>query len=297
MEFNPRRVAFELSLVVTDTGAAQATRTFNFADNATYPNDLFGPVILDKVQCWGAGGNGGAAGIVNAGGGGGGGSFSETDNVDITGGNFTIAIDSGGNQSQTAFNPSVSPSVVAISGANAALDVHGAGGAGGTGTTLRAGGDGADAVLLVSGGGGSSAGTSSNGIAAVGITGGVGPPGGGAGGDGGDAIINGTDGAIPGGGGGGDGGSGTSGLGADGQIIVTYTVPLSAALYSVSWNGQLVLGHAMQNFFGVDGESYLRTIDEIGTQIQQPFFGIAGVAINVEITEYLCDNIEETTGM
>ena len=156
----------------------------------------------------------------------------------VTVGSGSTAAGSPGGDSWFSLNTLGNATVLAKGGASVANDTTtgGSGGAAadGTGDVRRSGGDGADAGSNYGGGGGSSAGMDSNGNNGSGSTGGVAPAGGGNGGAGRSGSQgNGTAGIVPGGGGGGayrsgsGGGSPTGGNGANGQVIVTYAMPVT----------------------------------------------------------------------
>lgn len=202
----------------------------------TVPADC---VLIDSVECWGAGANG-SAGLAgqapgqNPGGTGGtGGAYSRKNNVSTTPGSsipYSIGV-AGGN---TSFN---GMTCVALGG-NA-----GGGAAGSTGDTKISG-------IAGSPGTNSGSNVGSGGAGGAGGNGGAGGPGGPAPSN----IINvagnaGGAGTFPGGGGGGgsngvqtSGAAGPGGAGAQGRIIITYTPVVNPTVTSCAPNNATVLG-------------------------------------------------------
>lgn len=248
-------------------GAAEAvTETITASGTWTAPTG----VTSVTVEAWGAGGGGGGQNQgSDGGGGGGGGAYSSAVVTVVPGNNYTVTIGAGGagqtggvGTCGTAGGASWFGSVATV------LAAGGAPGCGSTGTPPPGGAGGAAAASVGTtrfdggnggigrnsnpsgqgGPGGSSAGT-----AGAGTSGGdpwttmvAAPPpaGGGIGGDGGDVGLNGS---TAGGYGGGGGGSGegvgrVGGSGANGLLIVTYTVP--ASVLSVDCVGACTTGAA-----------------------------------------------------
>lgn len=239
--------------VIFLTGALHGTnQTWNVPSDWTSVNHV--EVISHGGS--GASSNGGGD---PAGGGGGGGGYARQDNISLTpGGTATYQLgvaDDGPNAAGASwFNgASLAASSAGICGGNSASGTVGGAGAtttGAIGTTVRAGGNGANGGSPVGGGGGGAAGPTGVGGNAAGATGGTGDggtvaagadgleytsnPGGvqvGAGGGGngaGSANGNGVAGGRYGAGGGGageddGGGGGTGGLAQHGIIVITYT--------------------------------------------------------------------------
>jgi hypothetical protein len=184
---------------------------------------------VNTITLWGGGGGGGASAAYRGGGGGGGGggrriisnlSLTPGSSVSRTigaGGARGVVNQDGGDGGTTSFN---GQTATGGSGGNAdnAQSGAGDGGNGGTGTTTGSSGHDGNNTPGASDGGGD----------------GGASPGGGAGGDGGTNASSGpggsdgSNGSAPGGGGGGGGGQGTGGthnggVGARGQITITYT--------------------------------------------------------------------------
>ncbi len=194
------------------------------------------------VQAWGGGGGGGRGNSRSyAAAGGGGGAYAESTITVASGDMFNVVVGlggQGGTQLTSGSNGTSSnfgSGLVVAPGGQAPLEpsapygfISGLGGGPGTGDITFAGGDGDVLVSNTTGGGaGSSAGSSDPGNAANGQIGGAAPADGGKGGDGGSNAQPGLPGLFPGGGGGGKGGGQnvSSGDGADGMIIVSYTIP------------------------------------------------------------------------
>jgi hypothetical protein len=246
--------------------AQSVTRYFDRAGTFSWlcPSD----VTSVKVEAWGAGGGGGII-AGSGGGGGGGGAYALTNAVTVTPGTaYPIVVGAGGAADVAAaagdstFNTTtvVADGGTGVNGAtggaggttanSTGADAEAAGGAGSNGNTT---GD-------IGGGGGGSAGpsgagaTPSNAAGGVGATGGQGNNGaggaggaggnttngspgtsnvlGGGGGGGGDDGLAGGNGGSPGAGGG--GGETGGGIGADGQIKLTYSTSDIDVVYSDS---------------------------------------------------------------
>lgn len=202
-------------------------------------------VFTVQVECWGGGGAGAGSAVASSCGGGGGGAYS-LKNVSVTPGNtYSLFVGEGGggdigngdNGTDSWFSSSAT--VMAKGGSGAVGDVGGAGGAAasGVGTTKYSGGAGNNGGFSSPWGGGGGGGAGSTG------NGGAGGPqdahgtgtalSGGDGGNGSPALNNpGENGLAFGGGGGGasslfesthEGGSG-----AQGKVVLTYNLPVSA---------------------------------------------------------------------
>lgn len=194
------------------------------------------------VQVWGGGGGDGGGGASNGqgGGGGGGGGFSTSTTFTVTSaGIITYTVGAGGTGGNQANGTAGGASQV-VSGTTT-LTANGGGfggvysggtgtaGAGGAGSTST-GGNGAIGNASGSGGGGEGACSTAplNGTNASAQTGGANACNGGNGGNG--VTTNngpGGNGAAPGGGGGGATRTSTAGNGGNGQIIISYTQPLT----------------------------------------------------------------------
>ena len=194
---------------------SQTTITANTPGDYTFtvPCD----VTSISVEIWGAGGGGYGDNVndnIVGRGGGGGGYASAT--LTVTGGQvINLTIGTGGNGG----------SPTGANGGNTTFSTLTAnGGQGGDISSGGLGGTASGGTTNISGGNGNVTG----GVSSTGYSGGNGGgPGGGAGGAGGANGVNGSPGNIPGGGGGasGDrsGGSENGGVGANGQVIITYT--------------------------------------------------------------------------
>lgn len=200
----------------TGGGSSTVTQTFTNSGTFTVPAN----VSSITVQCYGPGGNGagaGNAGGPNGGGGGGGGAYASSI-LSVTAGNvYMVNVGLGGTQQPSWF---ISPTtVLADYGVNSTSATAGTGGTtpNSIGSTLHNGATGSNA----------SGGTSGNGGAGA-------APAGGAGGTGtATPVGTGGNGTGPAGGGAGGGpGGGPQGLGADGQVILTYTMSGSGTVTS-----------------------------------------------------------------
>ncbi len=186
------------------------------------------------VEGWGGGGGGSAtAGGNNAKGGGGGGAYARNVISVIPGNTYSLTIGNGGNASvnggDTFFEDG---SQLLAVGGSSGNDENGGDGGSSTesiGSITFSGGNGGNGETSgnpnsrAGGGGGGSAFPNLNGSDGSGINGGNGT---GNGGDGSTGNAAAQSGQIPGGGGGGGGRNGNSGSGADGQIIITYELPV-----------------------------------------------------------------------
>jgi hypothetical protein len=228
-------------------------QTQSFLSNGTFTVPV--GITSISVQAWG----GGAAGATGTGrGGGGGGAFATKTISTSAGSTFAVVIGTGGTPTSAATRNGTSSTfgstqVIAVGGAGTSNNGGGAGGAGGSCTPTigaKSGGNGGSSSATsgdddAGGGGGGSAtsavngGTGGNGTATTQGTGGTGQ---GAGGAGADDVANAAavNGSVPGGGGGGRSEStgSTSGNGASGQIIVTWTcnptITRTSALSTIS---------------------------------------------------------------
>jgi hypothetical protein len=239
-------IAFLFILFGIQINFAQSPNTYTTSGTWVCPQG----VTSVKVEAWGGGAGGASTPNTNNanGGGGGGGAYSVRNSITVVPGttyNFTIG--TGGGQDANGNNTTATINGVTITAAGgstgaSSTTVNAAGGAGGTvaasvGDTRYAGGNGANGVFKASGnnsgdggGGGSGAGTlgaGNNGVLRV--AGALRANFGGAGGTGG-LNANGSDASIAAGNyGGGGGGAGhknkSSGLGARGAMIFTYTCP------------------------------------------------------------------------
>lgn len=206
-----------------------------------------------RVQCWGGSGSGGGTGntIGWNGGGGGSGEYAEEATYAVTGGqSIPYAVGTGGaakTNAKGADGTNTTFGTVTANAGKGGLTSQGgnaAGGAGGTGSTNsihhNGGSGGSGTFNTNSGGAGGGAGTAANGNNGSGITGG-GAVTGGAAGPNGVNNGNGTAGTAPNGTTtGGSAGSGaysntaanrTSGAGAAGQILITYTASTPSVPY------------------------------------------------------------------
>lgn len=209
----------------------------SYGTPGTYTWSCPAGVTAVYVECWGSGGNGyGLQGVGSPGGGGGG--YARVSSYPVTPGvNYTVIVDSYGNEGASMFNDNVS----AGSGKNATSSTPGAGGLFISGLSGSHGGSGASGASGNGGGGGGAAGPAGNGGNASGITGGAGGgigsgpslPGG-AGGNGSTlSFLDGSDGSKPGGGGGGGETGGPQYHGFDGAVYITYK-PISSNIKSPS---------------------------------------------------------------
>jgi hypothetical protein len=202
-----------------------------------------------QVESWGAGGGGAGEDGTDAGGGGAGGAYSKTNAITVIPGNsYTVTVGSGGaggldgspgsNGGDSGFDDNSEN--LAKGGQGGQLEQttsSGGAAASGVGDTKYSGGDGgADGGDNGGGGGGGagdagngSNGATGNGGSAAGGAAGAGSGGGAGGAGSADTPDDGSPGNTYGGGGGGagdDGADNTNGVGAGGQVIITYTTGL-----------------------------------------------------------------------
>ncbi|MDP2385536.1 MAG: T9SS type A sorting domain-containing protein [Bacteroidota bacterium] len=250
-----KRVLFLLAflfvcIISNNNLLGQASQTFSASGTWTCPAG----VTTVTVECWGGGGGGGGTpnNTGRSGGGGGGGAYAADNAVVVTEGTtYNIVVGAGGaggavgsnngvNGAASSFNATT---VVAAGGARGLYNNgNGAGGAGGTvaastGTIEFAGGNGATGTGGTNGGGGGGgAGTANAGTNGAGTTAGTGGATGGGNGGAGTASTstNGTNGSTFGGGGGGSRRNGKGGAGANGQVIVSWTIPNENCATAVS---------------------------------------------------------------
>ena len=228
-----------------------------FTNGGSYTWTAPAGVTNVTVQTWGGGGQGGTRTTSYGGGGGGGGAYSSGTVTVVPGTTYNVVVGSGSSSGTTPggdsyFYLATTTNVLAKGGGsvatNSATGASGGAAASGIGSTTYSGGAGANGVNSGStygGGGGSSAGTAANGNNGSGATGGSAPTGGGAGGNGfstASTTGDGSPGSKPGGGGGGGkdfGSTGNGGSGADGQVIITYGLPATVTLGSLTqtYNG------------------------------------------------------------
>jgi hypothetical protein len=224
-----------------------ATFTATFAANGTYTWVAPTGVSTVKVECWGGGGSGQAGGT--PGGGGGGGEYAAEASLAVTAGNsYTVTVGQGSNSTANGGNstfPGDSVTVTAHGGVACNGATGTAGGSGSTNTTHHNGGSGGNGGSAGQGGGGGggsggSGAAGNNGATSSSSTGGAGGSAvtsGGAGGNGGNTGANAANGGAPGGAGGGSpDNSHNAGNGADGQVVITWTMT-SVATISNSTSG------------------------------------------------------------
>ncbi len=198
------------------------------------------------VEAWGGGGGGGNGANQEAGGGGG---AYASSIMELTPGDYSITVGSGGTQGNPGQSSLFESSVIALGGSSGSGNSGFAGGsgAGSTGDNTFSGGTGGNAIGCFfsdgGGGGGDSGGPASNGnpggnafcvgVIAFGGLSGFGAGVGGNGGAGEGFFASGGNGNVPGGGGGGRGSAaGVSGFGASGQVAITVNVILPIELLS-----------------------------------------------------------------
>ena len=227
-------------LLISLLGVAQSqTFTTPGANTFTVPAG----VTQVTVEVWGGGGRGGArtAGNNVALAGGGGGAYAKTTSITVTpGATYNLNVGAG-STSTTSGGDSwfINNTTILAKGGNSVADDSNTSGAGGLAlnsfgaTTLNGGNGGTGTGGFFGGGGGSSAGTSSVGnytnTTTNNQTGATAPAGGANGGKGAQSGTAGIDGVFPGGGGGGGYRAGKSttenpGNGANGQVIISWTV-------------------------------------------------------------------------
>lgn len=196
-------------------------------------------VYTVEVQCYGGGGKAGNRTTNSGSGGGGGGAYASGSVSVVPGTSYTYVVGAGSIVSDVSggysyFN--TTSTVLAMGGASSANN-SGVGAAGGhasqsVGTFRYSGGRGSNASsptgVAFAGGGGEAASFGEFGVSSTGFAGGSGS----AGGNGGNGKVspqgNGSSGSAPGGGGGGalrtSSGTRLGGPGANGRVILTYTV-------------------------------------------------------------------------
>ncbi len=198
------------------------------------------------IEAWGAGGGAGkaaGAGGNDAGGGGGGGGYARgiiavtpgtphTVRVGVGGATATAGGDTWFGSTATVFAQrglagGTGTSVGAGGSANIGNQATYTGGSGGVGAT-----GGQPVTRFGGGGGGSATATAAGGAGQAGgsNTGGAGGVGEGKGGAGTQGAVNGNPGLAPGGGGGGGGNTAVGGAGANGRIIIRYVLPATAGV-------------------------------------------------------------------
>ncbi len=229
-----------LLLVISTKSGWSQTQTFTTSGTFTVPLG----VTSVTVECWGGGGAGGGNSSNNSrGGGGGAGGAYAAKVINVTpGNNYSVtvaALKAGINGAGGAGNPSwfgTTATVYAEGGEGGAAADGGTvnGGVGSVtssiGTIVYAGGNGANGTSSLGGGGGGGAGSNGIGGNASGIIAGNGTSiGGGNGGAGRNSENNGNSGSTAGGGGGGayipDNTNHSGGIGAAGQVIISWVVP------------------------------------------------------------------------
>lgn len=193
------------------------------------------------VECWGGGGGGGAfydggSGGDKNGGGGGGGGYSKSIYTVVAGSSISYTVGASGAGGSAAGTPTANTGTAGSDGGQTTFSATIANGGFGGGAGIRGGVSGAGGA---GGTGGTSVGTFTNTSGTAGIIGSstgnggaAGGAGGGAGGAG-SAAGNGTSGSSPGGGGGGAGPQSGAGIGlliggngGNGQITITYILPV-----------------------------------------------------------------------
>lgn len=216
-----------------------------FSTPGTFTFTVPPAVTTLQVEAWGGGGNGDDDQLANGGGGGG---YGKKNSILCSSGDeFLVIVGAGGAVAgageDSAFSGNPTPNYMQVPGGASGAS-GGAGGSTGSGADVdfNGGNGGLDQLIGGGGGGGSSAGTGAdggNGADATVLLGGAGggaPSGGAGGGGGGDPGSDGTNGFAPGGGGGSSGtGSSNAGLGADGQVLLTW-------IEVYAGNGALLVG-------------------------------------------------------
>ncbi len=261
---NKEKIILISFLLLVTLGFSQTTQTFTSSGTFVAPAG----VTTVQVQAWGAGGAGGGnTTTADGAGGGGGGAYSTNPSIIIAPGNHTVNVGAGGipvaggiggNGGDSWF--STAGTVMAKGGNGGNPPISGNGGVAGTGglgsasigTTKYNGGSGGrgrDNNTGQGGPGGTSAGTLSNGTSGASIWLATTAPfpvpiGAGAGAAAGSAGNDGLDNTSTPGGGGGGGGDRISsntigGIGADGQVIVTWTCPTYALTAAPTNNGSI----------------------------------------------------------
>lgn len=211
------------------------TDTFNSSGTWTAPA---GVTSVD-VQAWGAGG-GGADDSMRGGGGGGSGAFASATLTVVPGTTYTVTVGTGGSSGAAGGASSFGngTQLLARGGSGATSDTGATAGLASTSVgTVKfdgcAGGNGQWSSPSRGGGGGggspTSAGVCTAGASATGGTGAAGGTGLATGGSGGNDGASGASGGTPGSGGGGAGRNSSAavlgGMGANGRVTVTYTIP------------------------------------------------------------------------
>ena len=233
--WGPKFVAIAILLLVLPNLVSGQTQTYNAV--GTYTFTVPAGVTSITVQAWGAGGGGGTGNVTNGDRtGGGGGAFASSVLSVTPGSNITVIVGNGGTTGNNGGNTTFGATLVVAAGGTSGSNTN-PGGLGGlvaasTGTIRFAGGNGGNRANNNPGGGGGGGGSATpsanggNGGNGTGAgIGGVGGSGQGNGGGGGNDGAVGLNGNGPGGGGGGKGESGaTSGNGAVGQVIITWTL-------------------------------------------------------------------------
>lgn len=236
-------------------GLTKALQSLNTdSDTFTASGSFVAPagVTMVTAQVWGGGGGGNGNPSTNAdpGGGGGGGGFASGNVAVVPGNTYTATVGAGAGSAGTGgtstFTGDSGQTVIAGGGTpGASAGGNGGVGSGTAATVTHTGGHGGAKGGTASGlggaGGGAGAGTLNNGAAGVagpngvsnGSAGGSGANGGGSGGAGGTGSSsgNGVAGSVSGGGGGGCGGgvlNRSGGVGARGQINITWVYPAPA---------------------------------------------------------------------
>jgi|GEM_PF-1547437 len=210
------------------------TTTDSFTTPGTGSFTVPAGVSQITVEVWGAGGGGSSA---NTAAGGGGGGYARSVLAVSPGDAFSYTVGAGGAAGIDGGDSSFDSTIIGGGGGSGTGSTGGVGGVGSGGNDVNfnggAGGnsgDGSNGDRGGGGGGGSATSTAngSNGANNSGNSGGSGGFGEGNGGTGADSNNNdGSNGLAPGGGGGGQsgpGGGSVSGSGADGQILITYTI-------------------------------------------------------------------------
>jgi hypothetical protein len=226
-EFLLKRIFVYLFTLIAFNLNVSAQTTFTTSGSYTIPVG----VTCIKVECWGAGGGGSSVSSKNRqGGGGGGGAYATSFMTVIPGTNYTVVVGAGGPANTSGGATSFNINTVIAAGGSGAANNSTSGAAGGTvaastGSTVFAGGNGANGATY-SGGGGGGAGSAGTGGNASGGTAGTGTAlYGGSGGSGVTGESNGNNGTVYGGGGSGasktTGANFTGGAGAGGLVVVT----------------------------------------------------------------------------
>jgi len=232
------KLTLTLFLVLLTSVSYSQNQTFSTSGTFTVPVG----VTSITVEAWGGGGKGGTRTNNGGGGGGGGGAYVRSVMTVTPFTTYTVTVGAGSTSTSDGGDSWFgSATTLLAKGGESVANNTTAGGDGGTaaasiGDFKRSGGNGADGTTLITvygGGGGSSAGTVLAGVNGNTFNGGTAPAGGGNGGNGVNSSTNngnGAAGTVPGGGGGGGkrtSGSGTrnGGNGANGQVVVSYTLP------------------------------------------------------------------------